>query len=132
VADHGSRHPRNHPIHHPDRFRIPMLWLGGALAVQDTVVSTYGTHTDIANTLLGQLGTHHAGFTFSRDMFRPASHEFGWYVFNNGYGVASPHGTYIYDLNGKISIREEGPASDTLATMGKALMQALFSDFNAK
>ncbi len=37
VADHGCR-VGNLVEHEERRFRIPMLWLGGALAVRDTVI----------------------------------------------------------------------------------------------
>ncbi|MGH7592092.1 MAG: LTA synthase family protein, partial [Gemmatimonadales bacterium] len=59
IADHGHRLPELTPpvdVSDPSAFHIPMLWIGGALAVHDTVIHIIGSQTDLAPTLLDQLG----------------------------------------------------------------------------
>lgn len=50
-----------------------------------------------AATLLAQLGIAHGDFLFSRDLFDPARPKFGYWCFNNGFGVADAGGTTIFD-----------------------------------
>src|SRR5690606_40395431 len=52
IADHGHRMPLSSKNHDKEKFHIPMLWLGGAIAVQDTVINTLSSQTDLAATLL--------------------------------------------------------------------------------
>ena len=49
----------------PRFYHIPLLWLGGAVK-QPMQVDKIMNQTDLAATLLGQLGLEHTAFTFSR------------------------------------------------------------------
>jgi phosphoglycerol transferase MdoB-like AlkP superfamily enzyme len=51
TADHGHRFPNPNELKEKERFKIPMLWLGGALNQSGMRINTYAGHTDIANTL---------------------------------------------------------------------------------
>ena len=55
TADHGHIYPSNSGVSNPDRFKIPMLWLGGALSVQDTVIQTVAGHPDIREHHIGTI-----------------------------------------------------------------------------
>lgn len=133
TADHGHPNPDNHGLQNPNRFKIPMLWLGGALAVQDTVVSTLGCHADIANTILGQVDMHDDAFIFSHDMFDVSyQNPFAVFVYNNGYGFKTDSTLHVFDTIGKNYISEEGGPTDYEKSLGKAYMQKLYWDFNAR
>ncbi len=132
TADHGHYMPGNGGLDNPDRFKIPMLWLGGALNVRDTVIHTYGTQTDIANTVLGQLGRHDREFIFSNDMLSPDYDDFAVFVFNNGFGFLDHDKKIVYDNTGAKYLTREGNVSEQDAELGKAYMQTLFNDFNAR
>lgn len=69
IADHGSPYPAlGSPLASASgQYRIPMLWLGGALAVRDTVIHRIGSQSDIPNTLLAQLGIVHSQYRWSKD-----------------------------------------------------------------
>ena len=71
VADHGYPWPRSLSYNEPLRHRIPMIWLGGAVAAP-RVVDTYASQIDICATILGQLGIDHSDFDYSKDIFAPA------------------------------------------------------------
>jgi phosphoglycerol transferase MdoB-like AlkP superfamily enzyme len=130
TADHGHRHPRHKELKDKERFRIPMLWLGGAIK-KDTVIHTLSGQTDIANTLLAQLDKSSSEFTFSKNIMGNHVVPFAAYFFNDGYGFLKP-GTYIvYDNPGKQFLKADGADSATLA-LSKAYQQYLYSDYNKK
>ena len=96
IADHAYPYPYGIANSDALRHRIPMLWLGGAVR-RPAVVETYGSQSDLAATLLAQLGIAHGDFLFSRDLFDPARPKFGYWCFNNGFGVADAGGTTSFD-----------------------------------
>lgn len=133
TADHGHPSPDNHGLANSKRFKIPMLWLGGALTKQDTVVSTLGCHADIANTILGQVGLRDSLFSFSHDLFdRGYTNPFAVFVYNNGYGFKTDSTLSVFDTIGKNYINEEGDPSDYEKNLGKAYIQKLYWDFNSR
>jgi len=133
TADHGHPYPDNQGLPNPRRFKIPMIWLGGALAVKDTVVSTLGCHADIANTILGQVDMHDRSFIFSHDMFDTSyKNPFAIFVYNNGYGFKTDSTLSVFDTIGKNYIKEDGNPSDYEKSLGKAYMQKLYWDFNSR
>jgi phosphoglycerol transferase MdoB-like AlkP superfamily enzyme len=131
TADHGHRHPGNIELKESKRFKIPLLFLGGAIQ-RDTVIHTYGGHPDIANTLLAQLDSPSTDFTFSKNLLDPAAKSFAVYIFNNGYGYIDPTRYIIHDNTGKQYLRKEGVTKEEDLNFGKAYIQTLYSDYNAK
>jgi phosphoglycerol transferase MdoB-like AlkP superfamily enzyme len=130
VADHGHRQPRNKQAKDKERFKIPLLMVGGAVK-KDTVIHTYGGQTDIANTLLGQLSEPSDEFKFSKDLLSPKATSFAAYFFNDGYGFLSPGKYIIYDNPGKQFLRKEG-ATDKDLEISKAYQQTLYTDYNKR
>ena len=89
LADHGHRLLDESPRYDKSRYHIPMLWLGGALAVRDTVMAKTFSQTDVAQTLLNQLNLESSAFIWSRDMFNPMSNPGAFYVYNDGVGFVN-------------------------------------------
>jgi phosphoglycerol transferase MdoB-like AlkP superfamily enzyme len=129
TADHGHLYPDPGELNASTRFKIPMLWLGGALTTSDTI-STIASQTDIANTLLAQLEVADAGFPFSKNILSPDVKPFAVYVFNNGYGYLSESSESTYDFDLHDYIRKTG--SEEEWNLGRSYMQALFSDYNKR
>lgn len=133
TADHGHPKPDNEGLANPRRFKIPMIWLGGALNVKDTVVSTLGCHADIANTILGQVDMRDRSFSFSHDLFdKSYQNPFAVFVYNNGYGFKTDSTLYVFDTIGETYLREDGNPSDHEKNLGKAYIQKLYWDFNSR
>lgn len=108
VADHGTRHIGNLQPYEPGAYRIPVIFTGGALSVKDTVITTIGSQTDVAATLLAQLGMDHSMFPFSKDLLAGQMAEpFAFYAYSNAAGMVSSTGISIYDLNGKHFIQRD-------------------------
>jgi phosphoglycerol transferase MdoB-like AlkP superfamily enzyme len=129
TADHGHRLPGLLELKDKNRFRIPMLWLGGVI-VKDSIINTFANQTDIANTLLAQLTNADTAFPFSRNILAEHKKSFSMYVFNNGYGYVSPTHENIYDFDLKNFLKKEGDVQEL--NYGKAYMQKLFTDYNNK
>ncbi|MBP3643667.1 MAG: LTA synthase family protein [Alistipes sp.] len=123
VADHAYPYPYGISASAVERHRIPMLWLGGALKRQKRVDS-YCSQSDFAATLLAQLGIAHNDFLLSRDIFAPNPHKFGYYTFNNGFGVVDTTGSTIYDCTTE-SVILEGSAEQE--QIGKTMLQSTYN-----
>ena len=115
IADHGVRYLSKHPNYAPERFKIPMLWLGGALAVEPKVVEHTSSQIDLAATLLTQMGMETSEYRFSKDLFGQPSVPFAYYVFNDGFGFMTDSSKFIYDHTGKRVIVQEGNNPDMVA-----------------
>lgn len=103
IADHGHRLPGPTPYYKPEKFAIPMLWLGGAL---DTIGTNnrIGGQTDLAQTLLYQLGVRADDYFFSRNLLSNETNPFAYYVFNDGFGFVTPEGVFVWDHIGQRAI----------------------------
>lgn len=123
IADHAYPYPYGIANSDALRHRIPMLWLGGAVR-RPAVVETYGSQSDLAATLLAQLGIAHGDFLFSRDLFDPACPKFGYWCFNNGFGVADAGGTTIFDCTSARVISPDSTAAQLRD--GKAMLQTTY------
>ncbi len=129
LADHSCR-VGNLTEHEEKRFRIPMLWLGGALAVRDTVINTYGSQTDLPYTLFGQLNLPREDFIFSNDLLTENPHAFAYYTFHDGIGFISDSSYAVYSLTKDNYLIEEDMNSGRDLKKGLAYLQYLLADFN--
>ncbi len=127
LPDHGINYrdiDETHPLHN----HIPLLWLGGAVKEPHTV-EVLCNQTDLAATLLAQLGLDHSAFTFSRNVL---SHDypypFAYHTFNNGFSLVDSTGFMVYDLNSMQPIVRQTNDIDRLERLGKALLQATSAD----
>jgi len=129
LADHSCR-VGNLTEHEEKRFRIPMLWLGGALAVRDTVIHTYGSQTDLPFTLLGQLNYPREDFRFSNDLLSGNPESFAYYTFHDGIGFISDSSYAVYNLTTDSYFIQEDMNSGRDLNKVLAYLQYLLADFN--
>lgn len=130
TADHGHRHPNKKELKDERRFRIPLLMLGGAIK-KDTVITTMGNQTDIANTLLAQFQQESEEFNFSKNMFSTNVVPFAAYFFNDGYGFVLPGKHIVYDNPGQILLTKTNATEEDI-DLSKAYQQKLYSDYNKR
>lgn len=130
VADHGHRFPGNVALQEKERYRIPLLIAGGAVA-ERMRVEKFGSQTDIANTLLAQFAKPSDAFSFSKNLLSPASRPFAAYFFNDGFGFVAPGQYIIYDNVGQQFLRNDGADAEALER-AKAYAQMLFMDYNRR
>lgn len=97
ISDHGLMYDMNYED--PEFFHIPMIWTGGAITAPQRI-NTLMNQSDLAATLLGQLGLPHDNFTWSRDVLSPAyTNPFVYCTFPSGIMLRDATGTTIYDTN---------------------------------
>jgi phosphoglycerol transferase MdoB-like AlkP superfamily enzyme len=126
VADHGHRLPESKQK--MDDFKIPMLWLGGALEKQGVEVNTVASQIDIASTLLQQIGVNNYAYNWSKNIFDKQTKQWAFFAFNNGFGLIQPNKSLIYDNVGKKPIQQTGMIPKDIE-YGQALMQRMFQDY---
>jgi len=129
TADHTSRHPGNVPNYAPDKFHIPMIWIGGAVSKIDTVVTAIAGQTDIALTILHQMGLTGNEYRFSRDIFGASGHPFAFYTFNDGFGVITDGARAAFDNVSRTAIYSAGTQIEETVEAGKAYLQIFSKDF---
>ena len=130
AADHGHRSPEHQgAFNSPKKFKIPMLWLGGALNKTGIKIDNIASQIDLSYTLLDLLKGDKDAFIFSKNIFNNSNKQYAHYIFNNGFGTLSKNGTYIFDYVNKRSILKEGTASQQLDSLGKAITQEAYQDF---
>ena len=132
LADHGSRYPGNTPSHVPEKYKIPMIWTGGAVTIADTVFSKYSSQTDLPRTLLSQFGLPVNDYPFSKDILDQNSRSFAMYFFNNGFGYVSDSAQAIYDLNINDYFITTGRLNPENSESSQAYLQVLTQDFNSR
>lgn len=128
VADHGTIKIGDLQPFEPKAFHIPLLFAGGALNVQDTVISTIGSQSDIAATLLAQLGMDASGYRYSKNLLAEDIIPFAFYSYSNAMGIVSQEGISIYDLKNNTYLRGDSLTLNNERL--KAYLQVLDEDVN--
>ena len=128
LPDHGFYYPREGSNAMPRFNHIPLLWLGGAVK-QTMQVDKIMNQTDLAATLLGQLGLEHTAFTFSRNVLgSDYKYPFAFYSFNNGFSFRDSTGVTVFDNNSGSILFDEPEADESRLDKGKAILQTVYDD----
>lgn len=131
VADHGSRLPNGLQNHEIAKFKIPMIWTGGALAQHGVQIHTIASQTDIAETVMRQADIPFEDYRFSRNILSKNAPNFAFFAFNDGLGFMTKKGKVVFDNNGKMMLQSEGNAVNALRS-GKAYLQIATKDYEEK
>lgn len=110
------------------RYRIPMVWGGGAVK-KHFEVNKICSQIDLSATLLGQLDINHDDFMFSKDVFDNNSPEFAIFAFNNGFGAIDKKGFVSYDYD---SHKEIVSGDIEILERGKSFIQTVYRDFERR
>lgn len=132
LPDHAIAYPHTLTTADKRRFQIPMLWLGGALA-RTGRIDKLCNQTDLAATLLGQMGLPHNDFRFSRDI-TSASYRYpsAQFTFGNGFGWIDSTGYTVSDLSSGRTVKAEPTASARRDSLSRALLQTTFDDLGER
>lgn len=128
VPDHGSRYPKEYVDKGGEFSHIPMLWLGGAVG-RVLEVNEIMNQTDLAATLLGQLGLDHSMFTFSRNVLGSNyTYPFAFHCYGGGFAFRDSTGVSVYDTKADRVSYEEPAVSAERIEKGKAILQSVYDD----
>jgi phosphoglycerol transferase MdoB-like AlkP superfamily enzyme len=129
IADHGISYPKGLTEADRRRYRIPMLWLGGAVKTP-RIFNKLCNQTDLPATLLGQLGINHRQYTFSRDvMSKNYTYPFAIHTFDNGFAFVDSTGYTVQDFNSKRVLTDLPHPSERRLRLGHAILQTTVNDF---
>ncbi len=128
VADHCRRNSLEELAYSEDIFRIPMLWLGGALKTKAIRIDKLGSQVDIPLTLLHQMDLDD-NYPFGKDLLSGESKSFAFYTFNEGFAFITDSSRYIYDHKLGGPVVKEGANADSAEIYGKAYLQHMYDDF---
>ncbi len=128
VADHCRRSSDNVLVYSESIFRIPLIWLGGALSTHGIAINKIGDQADIPLTILHQMDLND-DYPFGKDLLSDGSNSYAFYTFNEGFGFVTDTSKYIYDHKAGKAVVEEGKNPDSAGVFGKACLQVLYDDF---
>lgn len=126
VADHGLN-IGNKKCGRREYAHIPLLMLGGAVCGRKEI-DVLMSQTDLAATLLGQMGIDHSQFIFSRDVLADTYiSPSAFHAYNNGFLYVDTEGYTDYDNISRRAI--EGDDINRI-TRGQAILQELYKDLS--
>jgi len=128
VADHGAKIYNEMTNFELDVFKIPMLWVGGAVSKKGLRIEKLGSQVDIPTTLLNQLDIK-GNFPFGKDLLSDKSKSFAFYTYNEGFGFITDSSVTCFDLKSRMSVFSEGKNPESGEEKGKAYLQVLFNDY---
>lgn len=132
LPDHGFVYPQGSTDRGGEYSRIPMLWLGGAVT-QPMKVEKIMNQTDMAATLLGQLGLNHNMFPFSRNVLgSDYIYPFAFYSSGSGIAFRDSTGVSAYDTKADAISYEEPHVNEYRLDKGKAILQSVYDELGAR
>lgn len=131
IADHGCMFRRNYERH--KYFHIPMIWCGGAVRDVGRRISTVMNQSDMAATLLAQLGIGHDDYRWSRNIFSPNyKYPFAYSTWPSGYIFIDSTGATSYDLYYGSVIRGDSTENDPRRVIdGRAVLQTSYIELDS-
>ena len=132
LADHGINY-RDIDMQKPlQKNHIPMVWVGGAVKAPRQI-DKLCNQSDLAATLLNQLGLPHSEFSFSRDVLS-SSYSYPTAVNNyyNAQWIADSTGNILYDFDAHHFVVNECSDADRLLRVSKAILQTTTNDLKQR
>ena len=121
VPDHYGCYPVNLEGE-PARHHVPLIFAGNALQHKGIRIHRHGSQTDLAATILGQLGIDATAFKFSRDMLADLPAPFAFYSSPNAIAMSDSTATATVDIStGSVD------GDCTAAAKAKAYIQTLYN-----
>ncbi len=132
IADHGITYPDGITEADEHKYRIPMLWLGGAIK-EPQRIDVLCNQSDLCATLLGQMGLPHGDFRFSRDvMSQTYRYPFAFHTAPDLFAFIDSTGCTVNDLTTGRNLTDAPVPSDCRLRFGRALLQTVADDLAAR
>jgi phosphoglycerol transferase MdoB-like AlkP superfamily enzyme len=125
IPDHGNSHGLAEDIMQVEKNHVPLIMVGGALKGAE-VIDVVCNQSDLAATLLGQLGIHHEDFRMSRDVLSETyTLPFAMNSWSQGIVMTDATGSTVYDLNtDKVSTTLNAPPASHTESIRAYLQQS--------
>jgi phosphoglycerol transferase MdoB-like AlkP superfamily enzyme len=134
-ADHAHSYPNNRKANEVERHRIPLLFYGDVLKdeYKGVLTKNIGSQTDLAATLLSQLGIDSRTLKRSINLLNKYAPQFAFYTFDNGFGIITPGQSLVYDHDLGQIVYEKNQAdslvNENILNEGKAYLQQMFREY---
>lgn len=123
-----AQYPAGVQQHDPLRYHIPMFWTGGAIRGHRDV-TTLGQQTDLAATLLAELGLDASSFPYSHNIMSYEAPHYAFYAWPDGFGLLSETASYVQDNNyDGHPLQGSNDPDGKAERAGKAFLQKLYGD----
>lgn len=125
VPDHGIPYVDGMSTSEVSVARIPMVWIGGALAKQDYSIDCLMSQSDLAATLLAQMRVAAGQYPFSRNVLGTKyaeKRQFAIHSDKNCLNLVTPEGCWHYDCVSR-TLQPESPEQQRFI---EALLQRLY------
>lgn len=133
VADHSHNSYRNHIMQSAEYHKIPLLFYGPVLKPEyrGKIIKHLGYQPDLVATLLPQLGMDASDFKWSLNLLDPATSQFAYTAYQEGFVWSRPSGQVSYEKRFNYYYKNTVPKSqfDSISKEGKAFLQVLFQDY---
>ena len=121
IPDHGFLYDLTYED--PEFVHAPMLWLGGAIAGPRRMPGLMN-QSDMAATLLSQMGIPHRDFPWSRNVLsRNYQYPFAYSSYPSGILFADSTGVSVYDITGRKPITEQPKPSEDRLHKAQTILQ---------
>lgn len=125
VADHYGVYPEN--LQSPlERHRVPLIMTGGALRGAPARISTIGSQTDIAATLLSLLGLDAGAFEFSHNLLQPGRRGYAFFSERSLAALVTDTDTTVYNLDAMQIETHSGKDKEGSVARLKGYLQHLY------
>ena len=125
IPDHGFLYEQTYDD--PEFFHSPMLWLGGAVK-EPKCIHTLMNQSDIAATLLAQMGLKHEEYPYSRNILSADYKPFVYCNYPAGFLFKDETGETLFDLSARMSIPVGKPADAKRLAKGQAILQTSYKN----
>ena len=127
IPDHGFLYEQTYDD--PEFFHSPMLWLGGAVK-EPKCIHTLMNQSDIAATLLAQMGLKHEEYPYSRNILSADYKPFVYCSYPAGFLFKEETGETLFDLSARMPIPVGKPTDAERLTKGQAILQASYKNLH--
>lgn len=130
LPDHGNTYQSGYED--PNFFHIPLLWLGGSIRDPQRI-ATLMNQSDLAATLLGQLGISSADYPWSRNVLSQGyQYPFAYSTYAGGALFCDSTGITLYDTNSRSTVLEEPTANEERLKRIKAILQTSYQELGKR
>lgn len=124
VPDHGYLYQQSYED--PEFFHSPMLWLGGAVR-EPRRMSVLMNQSDLAATLLSQMGIAHRDYPWSRNVLsRHYTTPFVYCDFPVGIMWKDSTGETLYDITANCVVTDRGAGGQERVRKAQAVLQSSY------
>lgn len=134
IADHSHRSYKQYDWESPESHKIPLLIFGKPIKeeLKGTKITTIGTNSDLAPTLMSIIDLPSAQFEFSKNLLNPTTKQFAYYSLDHGgYVWITPQGYFAWNSKYKnyTNIKIHDAIKDSVMIDANSFIQTAFRKY---